>query len=444
VAIGTDLWRRYGRLYEADLPETTWRWAQHSVLDWYGVALAGSAQPLSRLLRDEYAGNSGPAAIVGTSASADIRTAALLNGAASHALDFDDSNAAGGGHHPSAPVLPAALAVAQAEGSSGAEFLAAVVTGFEFSYRIGAAMGGGLFKKGWHPTSALGVFGALAAAATLLKLDEEEFGNAFGIAASLSGGLQANFGTMTKPLHAGLAAQSGVTAARLGRRGITSQAEALETMAGLAELMGDGQVHPGELGKLQDSWITTRTIFKYHASCLGTHAPIEATRAASAGVGGEEVGAAVVRINPMSARICRFDYPSTGLEAKFSIRAATALTLLKDNTGDPATFSDDRVHAADFLDMMARIEVRADPDVPSQQSFVALEARGGRHFKGHADSSIPASDLDYQQAKLRRKFLALAEPTLGNRAAAVADQLLDVRSVANIAHVVPGAWPNSP
>lgn len=433
MAIATDLWRRYGRLYEADVPETTWRWAQHSVLDWYGVTLAGSTQPLSRLLRDEYADSSGPAAIVGTSATADVRTAALLNGAASHALDFDDSNKAGGGHHPSAPVLPAALAVAQAEQSPGTEFLAAVVAGFEFSYRIGAVMGSGLFKKGWHPTSALGVFGALAAAATLLKLDEEQFGNAFGIAASLSAGLQGNFGTMTKPLHAGLAAQSGVTAARLGRRGITARADALETMAGLAELMGDGAVHPDELGQLADAWITTRTIFKYHASCLGTHAPIEAARAASAGVGRDEVDTVVVTVNPMSTRICRFDYPSTGLEAKFSIRAATALTLLKDNTGDPATFSDERVHAPDFLDMMTRIEVRADPGVPSQNSYVALDARGGRQFKGRADSSIPALDADEQEAKLRRKFLALGGPALGNRATDLAGRLLDVRSVANMA-----------
>jgi 2-methylcitrate dehydratase PrpD len=433
VAIATDLWQRYGRLYDADVPEATWRWAQHSVLDWYGVTLTGSTQPLSRLLRDEYAGSSGPAAVIGTSARADVRTAALLNGAASHALDFDDSNKAGGGHHPSAPVLPAALAVAQAEGSTGAEFLAAVVAGFEFSYRVGAAMGGGLFKKGWHPTSALGVFGALAAAATLLRLDDEEFGNAFGIAASLSGGLQANFGTMTKPLHAGLAAQSGVTAARLGRRGITARAEALETMAGLAELMGDGEAHPDELARLGDSWVTTRTIFKYHASCLGTHAPMEATRAAAAGVGRDEVGGVVVRVNPMSLRICRFDYPATGLEAKFSIRAATALTLLRDNTGDPATFSDERVHAADFLDMMARIEVRTDPDAASQNAYVTLEARDGRHSEGHADSSIPAADVDGQEAKLRRKFLRLAEPVIGDRAAAMADRLLDVRSVSNMA-----------
>jgi 2-methylcitrate dehydratase PrpD len=197
--------------------------------------------------------------------------------------------------------------------------------------------------------------------------------------------------------------------------------------------MGDGAAHPDEVARLADAWVTTRTIFKYHASCLGTHAPIEATRAAAAGVGRDEVGSVVVRVNPMSLRICRFDYPSTGLEAKFSIRAATALTLLRDNTGDPATYSDERVHASDFLDMMARIEVRTDPDVASQNSYVALEASAGRYFEGHADSSIPAADLDDQEAKLRRKFLALAGPALGSRAAALADRLLDVRSVANMA-----------
>ena len=433
MAIATDLWRQFGRLTEADVPEAAWAWAQHCVLDWYGVTLAGSREPLSSLLRAEYAGSSGPASIVGSDTSADIRTAALINGAASHALDFDDSNRAGGGYHPSAPTLPAALAVGQAEGSSGAEFLAAVVSGIEFSYRIGSALGGRLFEKGWHPTSTLGVFGALAAAATLLQLDEAEFGNAFGIAASLSAGVQANFGTMTKPLHAGLAAQAGVTAARLGRRGITARADALENMAGLAELMGEGRVHRDELESLRDSWIVTRTIFKYHASCLGTHASIEATRSAASEIGRGDVGTVVVKVNPMSKRICRFDYPSTGLESKFSVRAATALTLLGDNTGDPATFSDARVHEQEFLAMMARIDVQADPEVARQNSFVSVETRDGRHLVGHSDSSIPASDVDAQEAKLRRKFVALAEPALGDQAASMADRLLDVRSVPNVA-----------
>jgi 2-methylcitrate dehydratase PrpD len=432
VSISTELWKRYGHLDTGEVPEDVWTWASHCVLDWYGVTLTGSGEPLSRLLRAEYAESTGPAAIVGRHGMTDVRTAALLNGAAAHAIDFDDSNAAGGGHHPSAPTVAAALAVAQAEGSTGREFLAAVLSGIEFSYRIGAAMGGGLFVKGWHPTSALGVFGSLAAAGSLLHLDEQEFGNAFGIAASLSAGVQANFGTMTKPLHAGLAAQSGITAARLGRRGITSKADALESMAGLAELMGDG-VHQDAVDDLADAWVIRRNIFKYHASCLGTHASIEATRAASGAQPVTDIDTVLVTVNPLSLRICRFDYPSTGLEAKFSIRATTALTLLGDNTGDPETFSDARVHDSDFLDMMARIEVRGDPEVPRQNSFVAIETEDRRRLDGHADSSIPSSDVAAQEAKLRSKFLAVATPELGDGAAGAADRLLEIRSAPDLA-----------
>ncbi|MCU1415194.1 MAG: 2-methylcitrate dehydratase [Microbacteriaceae bacterium] len=423
MAISTELWKTYGNLSTAAVPADVWTWTKHCVFDWYGVTLTGSTEPLSQLLRAEYDDNAGRSAIVGRQGRADVRTAALLNGAAAHAIDFDDSNASGGGHHPAAVTVAGALAVAQELGSTGQELLTAVLSGYEFSWRIGAAMGGNLFTKGWHPTSAVGVFGSLAAAASLMHLDEEEFGNAFGIAASLAAGVQANFGTMTKPLHAGLAAQSGITAARLGRRGITANAEALESMAGLAELMGDG-VHQELVDALDGEWIVRRNIFKFSASCLGTHASIQAARKAIDGARDLSVGSVLVRVNPISQRICRFDYPDNGLQAKFSVRATTAMTLLGDNTGDPATFSDSRVHDADFLDMMARIEVRADPDVARQNSYVAIQTTDGAQLDGHADSSIPSSDLVAQEANLREKFIALASPVLGTSASATADRLL--------------------
>jgi 2-methylcitrate dehydratase PrpD len=178
------------------------------------------------------------------------------------------------------------------------------------------------------------------------------------------------------------------------------------------------------------------TIFKHHASCLGTHAPIEATRRAASGMRPADVKAVLVRINPVTTRICRFDYPSTGLEAKFSVKAATALTLLGADTGDPATFSDERVRAHDFLDMMSRIEVRAEAEVPRQNSYVDVETVSGGSSDGHADSSIPSADLPAQETALHSKFLALTGPRLGDGGADAVRTLLDVGSVRDLADLV--------
>jgi len=440
MAISTDLWRQYGDLSRSDVPEDVWCWAAHCTLDWYGVSILGSAEPVSVLLREEYADDSGPASVIGTTMRADAATAALLNGAATHAIDFDDSNKAGGGHHPAAPVIPVAYAVAQSRHATGREFLAAVVAGYEFAYAIGEALGGEIFRKGWHPTLALGVFGSLAAAGSLLRLDETEFGNAFGIAASQSGGLQANFGTMTKPLHAGLAAQAGITAARLARRGVTANPAALETMAGLAELMGDGSIHWDLLDAARHEWVIRRNIFKYHASCLGTHAPIEAALAAAgAGVPVGDIDRVVVLVNPLSTRICRFDYPSTGLEAKFCIRATTAMALLGDRLGDPGTFSDERIRRQDFVEMMAKISLVADEAMPRQNAVVEIDMRDGRRLRGHHDSSIPATDIDAQESRLRHKFLTNTEPVLGGDARRFADRLLSVVAAADVADLTPAS-----
>jgi len=434
MPISTDLWRQYGRLAEAPVPDEVRRWAAHCVLDWYGVNVIGSRQELSLLLQEEYADSAGPASVVGLDRGAAVSTAALLNGAATHAIDYDDANFAS---HPAAYVLPAAYAVAQAEHRSGAEFLAAVLAGYELSYRVDVAMGRVIFAKGWHPTKALGVFGALAAAGTLMRLDEEEFGNAFGIAASLAGGLQANFGTMTKPLHAGLAAEAGITAARLGRRGITANPEALEAMGGLAELMGDGRIHEDLLAAERDGWVITRNIFKYHASCLGTHASIDAALKAVEGLRPEEIEHVRVNVNPNSKRICRFAYPTTGLEAKFSIEATTALAVLGDDLAAQDTFTDERVHRDDFVGMMARVEFVPVDGKQSLTSDVEIDTRDGRRLHGFHDSSIPAADVDRQEQRLIGKFLANATPALGASAADFAQRLLHVAEEPDIAGLVP-------
>ena len=190
----------------------------------------------------------------------------MINGAAGHALDFDDTSAVMGAH-ASVPLLPAVLAVAEEQGRSGADVLTAYVVGMEVQSRIGTSIGTEHYAKGWHTTSTIGVFGAAAATSWLLGLDNEGFATAMGIAASSASGLKANFGTMTKPLHPGQAAERGVLAARLAARGYTANAEAIDGNQGFAQAAGSGALDGKRLARLADSWATPKTLFKYHAAC---------------------------------------------------------------------------------------------------------------------------------------------------------------------------------
>ncbi|MFD0744720.1 MmgE/PrpD family protein [Phytohabitans flavus] len=410
-------------------PPAARRWGQQSILDWFGCVLAGTGEPLARIVRDELGGGSGPASLVGTGARVPEQMAALVNGATGHALDYDDTNNVGG-LHTAAPTVPAALAVAETEGMSGADLLAAVVIGVEIGCRYGIAMGLPHYQKGWHSTSSIGVFAATAAASWLLRLDEERFGYAMGLAASMSAGVQANFATMAKPFHAGWAAQSGVVAARLGRRGYVANADAFEATAGLADAAGTGEVDRERLDLVRDEWLVTRTLFKYHAACHGTHAAIESTRALMAGRDAADVRSVRITVHPNIARVCKVAYPATGLQAKFSLRAATAMTILGDDTTSPATFSDERVGRADLRELMRRIDVVEDATAVNPTStLVRLQTARDSVEAGH-DIGIPATDVVAQERHLRAKFQALAGPVIGERSASLADQLLDLAGVA--------------
>jgi 2-methylcitrate dehydratase PrpD len=205
------------------LPEQAIRAAQVGLIDTLGVTLAGSREPAVRLLEDCLDLACGPALLVGSQRRVGPLEAALINGTAAHALDFDDcSNTMGG--HPSAPILPALLALAEEKGASGSDFLLAYITGFEVETKVALAVNFHHYQKGWHPTATLGVFGAASACAKLMGLDQEAIAHCLAIAASLASGIKANFGTMTKPLHVGHCARSGLMAARLAKRGMTANA----------------------------------------------------------------------------------------------------------------------------------------------------------------------------------------------------------------------------
>src|SRR5262252_6168173 len=224
MTIATELARRIRAFTYDGLPDAALEWAKTGILDTVGVTLAGSAEPCAQIML-RVCTATGPALVFGSAQRVSVTDAALVNGVAAHALDFDDCNNTLGGH-PSAPILPGLFALADTMPVSGRDFIAAYVAGFETETRIARAVNLHHYDKGWHPTATLGVFGAAAAASLLLALTEEQTATALAIAASLSSGLKANFGTMTKPLHIGRCAQNGMLAAMLAREGMTASHDA--------------------------------------------------------------------------------------------------------------------------------------------------------------------------------------------------------------------------
>jgi 2-methylcitrate dehydratase PrpD len=420
LAAQLDRWRT---LQFADLPDDVVTFARHCLLDWAGCALAGSREPLARmiaaeLVREQIVG--GQVTLVGRTERTSARAAALANGAAGHALDFDDTNWMMSGH-PTVPVLPAALALGEESRATGEELVAALVAGIEVECRVGAALGPVPYQVGWHATGTSGTFGAAAAAGRLLAIDASGWGHALGLAGTMAAGLKASFGTMAKPLHAGQAAANGVLAARLAQAGYTANPAIVEAPQGLAAASGAGVPDLSVLSRLADRWLIRDTLFKYHAACYLTHASINAASAlrcelAAVGAVGA-VQAVEVRVAPGSLDVCAIPAPQSGLEGKFSLRATTALALLGDDTASLATYSDRRMADPDLIAMRDRVTIVADQQLAATRSVVIVTTDNGRRLMAEDDTGRPADDLDQQQTRLAAKFLTLATPVVGQRRA---------------------------
>jgi 2-methylcitrate dehydratase PrpD len=390
--------------------------AKQCLLDWLGVSIAARDEPLVQILLDEFA-EGGESTIIGSGRRARLHDAVLINGALSHALDFDDVITAMNGH-PTVPVAPVAIGLAEALGSTGREALLAFIAGVETECRVGRLMGPSHYAKGWHATATFGTFGAMAAAAKLLKLDDEQTRHAFGLAGTQAAGLKSVFGTMSKPLHAGKAAQNGLLAARLASRGFTSDTEILDSDQGFAATQSTTVSREAALVDPSQLFYVTDALFKYHAACYLTHNAIEAagTLRAANRFKADEVEAVRVHVNAGHMGVCNIAEPRTGLECKFSLRMTTALALSGEDTFQEALFSDATATRADLVGLRRRVSVI--PDATGPGSTVEIALKDGRILAETVDVARPVRDLDAQQAQIERKFRHLAKPALGAPAAA--------------------------
>ena len=309
-----------------------------AVLDTVGVTLAGASEPASLIVRQVVAAEGGDACgVFGTPVRASMSGAALANGTAAHALDYDDMCFVSLAH-PSAPLVPAVLAAAESERLTGRAVLDAYVVGFEIEARLGRLMNPRHYQRGWHCTSTLGTIGAAAAVSRLLGLDARTAGHALAIAASEASGLKENFGTMVKPLHAGLAARNGVLAALLARGGMTASDLALDGPQGLLHAMdSEGHALADAIADLGARWeiLDTGITVKLYPSCAGTHPSLDAILdlRRREGFTAGDVERIDIDVDSIVPTILIYDRPATGLEGKFSLPFCAAAAVVFGRVG---------------------------------------------------------------------------------------------------------------
>lgn len=426
-----------GRAIEFDkLPEHVKDAARLCVLDWFGVALGGLSDDVTQIVlaQAEHDGGRSESTLMGTGKRVPIARAALVNGTASHALDYDDVHSVMNGH-PTAPVLPAALAAAEATHASGRDFMTAFAAGFETEVRIGALVYPNHYRRGFHATATIGSFGAAMAVARLLKLDQQKTEVAMGIAGTQAAGLKSMFGTMCKPFHAGKAAENGVTAASLAARGLTGNRAVLETRDGFAATHSDDLCTEAALADPDGGYHLPGVLFKYYASCYRTHATIEAAQLVREqfDVKPEEIGKVVVRIAADSDSICNIQEPQTGLQLKFSLRGTTALALLREDMSSIDLFQDLTARRADVIAIRDRVTVDLKPDWVRNYSEVEVALRNGKTVMQASTVGVPEPDRELLRRRLETKFLQLATPLLGeDKARAAMDMINNVDALPSL------------
>lgn len=400
---------------DAAITPVALEWARHVMLDWVAVAIAGSSEPLVRILVDEYGESADlPCTLLAGGGRARPAEAALINGSAGHALDFDDvsSNMFG---HPTVPVAPAAMALAQVEKASGRDLLRVMVIGHEIESRVGSMVGPSHYQHGFHATGTIGTFGAAAACANLKKLDASRTAHALGLAATQAAGLKCMFGTMAKPLHAGKAAMNGLMAAQLAARGFTANERAIECAQGFARTQAP-QINPFPSSiDTSAGFAIENTLFKYHASCYLTHSTIEAIRLLRLrhGVGLDDLDTMTIRVAGNHRGVCDIENPQTGLQVKFSIKHLAVLALNAANTASLELYSTQSALNERIVQARSRVTLLFDEANERGNSVVTIRTLDGRELTADANVGIPASDLGAQWARLADKARSIAEPVIG-------------------------------
>jgi len=428
------------------LPPEVIHHAKRAVIDWYASLLPGSRVAPAILLEQALAEDLDRGrARLGSGRRATLRTAALINGAASHSVEFDDIYR-DAGYHPGSPVISAALAAAQASGASGEQFLRGVIVGYEVSTRIGEAVMPSHYKF-WHITGTVGTLGAAAAAATILGCGREQFMHALATAGTFAAGLQQAFRSqaMSKPLHSAHAAEAGTLAAMAAAKGVTGALEILEGAVGFGAAMSVNPDWSKATRGLGTDYHIVHVTFKNHGCCGHTFPSIDGVLHLKHAHHLTHKDIKKIRLATYKAGldIINNDKPEGEYQAKFSLQYTVAHAMVHGSVRLNA-FSPERMMDAEVRALMQKIECVADPELskgyPGQRAaHVEIETVDGRKFTHFQPTRKGDPEMPLTDDELNDKFLELAAPVLGDPAArALLEQLWATDKLANVDFEVAG------
>ena len=443
----------HGLTYE-EIPTEVRQELRRCLVDGIGVVLSGVPAACSRVIHQyiQESGAPGVASVLGTDITTSAALAALANGVAGHAEDYDDTQLStspdrlyGLLTHPTTPALAGTLAVAQEVGANGKEFLTAFCAGFEVECKIADAINPDHYVRGHHTTGTIGTFAATAAAAKLWGLSPEQTGFALGIASSKSAGIRANFGTMTKPYHAGAAAENGITAARLAKLGYEADPSALDGQWGFFQVKGGGSEPERLLGRLGNPYTVVDpgvSVKPYPCGSL-SHPSMDTLLdlILENDIKPEQVeevrlGAGYNILNPL-----RYLDPQNELEAKFSLQFCLSILLLRRRAGI-REFTDEVVQSPEVREMIKRVHTYHSPEIEAKgsermRSLVEVRLKDGRAFQREAFTSRGQPDRPMSREELASKFAECAQATLSQeRISKALDLLYGVEDLPSISALV--------
>lgn len=441
-------------LEKKSVPHDVIQQALVHIIDGFAVMLAGArrncSQRLVEVLRERH--SVGESTFIGFPVKGYSADAALVNGTSGHADDFDDTQLStapdriyGLLTHPTVPVLAAALALGEREAVSGRDVLTAFIRGFEVECKLAEAIRPDHYRQGFHTTGTIGAFGACAAASQLLHLEETMLRYALGITASLSSGIRVNFGTMTKPLHAGMAAFNGVTACLLAQRGFSADQAALDGEWGFMQVFGGGWEEERIISKVGNPYALTTpgaSIKIYPCGSLGQptmDALLQIVHEED--LHAHEVQEIRVRAGPNIIAPLRYMRPSNELEAKFSLQFGLACILVRRRAG-LAEYTSNVVHDPMIRETMSKVKTILDTDIASMgvekmRSILEVELHNHRVITRFIDSVRGTPEQPLQKHELYQKFCECATYTLSeSRTNTVFDLIRNFENLSEIREVL--------
>ena len=397
-----------------DIPNDVRKEASRSFFNWLGCAIGGIRHEASESSLSLARDFSGPAqaTALGTPHRLDIFHAAWFNGISSHVFDFDDT------HlrtviHPSPPIAPAILALAEYQPMTGAEYVHAFALGIEVACRIGNAVCPAHYNVGWHSTSTAGVFGAAVAVGKILELNEKQMAWALGLAGTQASGLRENLNTMGKFLHPGHAARDGMTSAFLAQRGFTASEKILEAPRGFAHVLSQER----NLDEITSDWgrrfeVLVNTYKPYPCGVV-LHPVIDACLhfVRDQKITADDVAAVSLKVNFLVLEVTGKRHPQVGMDGKFSVSHCVAVSFI-DGRVEEDQFTDARVLDPRVIALSDKVTATVDPAIAADEVRMELTLRDGRKMTKHVEHALGSLKRPLTEAQLDEKFRRLCSDIL--------------------------------